>query len=49
MASKFASISDEEVKEFSEKLAKENTKKKTLYDIKVFKEYLDTCDKKREI
>ena len=27
----------------------ENTKKKTLYDIKVFKEYLDACDEKREI
>ena len=33
--------SDEEVKEFTEKLENKNTKKKTLYDIKVFKEYLD--------
>jgi len=53
MASRFASISDEEVKEFTEKLQNEasnkNTKKKTLYDIKVFKEYLDACDEKREI
>ena len=52
MASRFASISDEEVKEFTEKLENENTKKKTLYDIKVikvFKEYLNACDKKREI
>lgn len=46
MASRFASISDEEVKEFTEKLENENTKKKTLYDIK---EYLDACDEKREI
>ena len=46
MASRFASISDEEVKEFKEKLENENTKKKTLYDIKVFKEYLDACDEK---
>ncbi|CAH3040767.1 unnamed protein product [Porites lobata] len=46
MASRFASISDEE---FTEKLENENTKKKTLYDIKVFKEYLDACDEKREI
>ena len=45
----FGSISDEEVKEFTEKLENENTKKKTLYDIKVFKEYLDACDEKREI
>lgn len=49
MASRFAYISDEEVKEFTEKLENENTKKKTLYDIKVFKEYLDACDEKREI
>ena len=49
MASRFASISDQEVKEFTEKLENENTKKKTLYDIKVFKEYLDACDEKREI
>ena len=48
-ASRFASISDEEVKEFTEKLENENTKKKTLYDIKVFKEYLDDSDEKREI
>ena len=49
MASRFASISDEEVKEFTEKLENENTKKKPLYDIKVFKEILDACDEKREI
>ena len=49
MASRFAYISDEEVKEFTEKLENENTKKKTLYDIKVFKEYLDASDEKREI
>ena len=42
-------LSDEEVKEFTEKLENENTKKKILYDIKVFKEYLDACDEKREI
>ena len=46
---RFATISDLEVKEFTEKLENENTKKKTLYDIKVFKEYLDACDEKREI
>ena len=48
MVSRFASISNEEVKEFTEKLENENMKK-TLYDIKVFKEYLDACDEKREI
>ena len=41
MVSGFASISDEEMKEFTEKLEKNNTKNKTLYDIKVFKENLD--------
>ena len=40
MASRFASISDEEVKELTEKLENENTKKKTLYDIRVFKEFV---------
>ena len=49
MASRFASISDEEVKEFREKLENENTKKETLYDMKVFKEYLDACNEKKEI
>ena len=49
MASRFASISDQEVKEFTEKLENENTKKKTLYDIKVFKECREACDEKREI
>ena len=49
MASRFASIRDEEVKEFKEKLENENTKKKPLYDIKVFKEYIDACDEKRDI
>ena len=49
MASWLASISDEEVEEFTEKLENENTKKKTLYDVKVLKEYFDACDEKREI
>ena len=31
MASRFASISDEEVKEFTEKLENENTKKKSPF------------------
>ena len=40
MASRFTSISDEEVKEFKEKRENENTKKKTLYDIKISKNFL---------
>ena len=49
MATRFASISDEEVKEFTEKLENENTKKKTLYDIKVFKEYLGAARNHQKI
>ena len=49
MASRFASISDKEVKEFTKKPQNENMRKKTLYFIKVFTEYLDACDEKREI
>ena len=49
MASRFASIDDEEVKELTEKLENENTNEKTLYEIKFFEEYLDACDEKREI
>ena len=40
MVSRFTSISDEEVKEFTEKRENENTKKKTLYDIKISKNFL---------
>ena len=55
MVSRFASISDEEVKEFTEKLENENTKKKTLYDIKVYqsgrteKSSKIRCEKKLKI
>ena len=44
MASRFASISDEEVKEFTEKLENENTKKKNPCI-----RHIDACDEKREI
>ena len=47
VASRFVLLNDEQVKEFSESFDNENTKKKTLYDLKVFKEFLDTCDEKR--
>ena len=49
MANRFASISDEEVKEFTEKLENENTKKKTLYDIKVFKNVLTPVTRKGKL
>ena len=47
VASRFVLLNDEQVKEFSESFGNENTKKKNLYDLKVFKEFLDTCDEKR--
>ena len=49
VASRFVLRNNEQVKEFSESFDNENTKNKTLYDLKVFKEFLDTCDEKREI
>ena len=51
MACRFASISDEEVKEFTENLENENTRKKTLYhkkcdcDEKVLLYFLFSCYK----
>jgi len=39
VASRFVLLNHEQVKEFSESFDNENTKKKTLYDLKVFKEY----------
>ena len=47
VASRFVLLNDEQVKEFSESFDNENIKKKTLYDLKVFKVFLDTCDEKR--
>ena len=46
VARRFVLLNDEHMKEFSESFDNENTKKKTLYDLKVFKEFLDTCDEK---
>ena len=48
VASRFVLLNNEQVKEFSESFDNENTKKKTLYDLKVFKEFLDTLDTRRE-
>ena len=39
----------DDVNAFSEQQENENTKKKTLYDLKIFREFLETCDEKREI
>ena len=48
-AARFVVVSDDDVNAFSEQQENENTKKKTLYDLKIFREFLETCDEKREI
>ena len=42
-------ISDDDVNAFSKQQENENTKKKMLYDLKIFREFLETCDEEREI
>ena len=48
-AARFVVVSDDDVNAFSEQQENENTKKKTLYDLKIFREFFETCDDKREI
>ena len=48
-AARFVVVSDDDVNAFSEQQENDNTKKKTLYDLKIFREFLETCDEKREI
>ena len=48
-AARFVVVSDDDVNAFSEQQENENTNKKTLYDLKIFREFLETCDEKREI
>ena len=48
-AARFVVVSDDDVNAFSEQQENENTKKKTLYHLKIFREFLETCDEKREI
>ena len=47
-AARFVVVSDDDVNAFSEQQQKENTKKMP-YDQKIFREFLETCDEKREI
>ena len=37
-----------QAKEFSENFENDNTKRKTLYDLNVLKEFLDACDELEE-
>ena len=48
-AARFVVVSDDDVNAFSEQQENENTKKKMLYDLKIFWEFLETYDEKREI
>ena len=48
-AARFVVVSDDGVNAFSTQQENENTKKKTLYDLKIFRQFLETCDEKREI
>ena len=48
-AARFVVVSDDDVNAFSEQQENDNTKKKTLYDLKIFREFLETCDEKREL
>ena len=42
-------VSDDDVNAFSKQQENENTKKKTLNDLKILREFLETFDEKREI
>ena len=48
-AARFVVVSDDDVNAFSKQQKNENTKKKTLYDLKIFREFLETFNEKREI
>ena len=51
VAARFVVVSDNDGNAFSEQQENENTKKKMLhgYDLTIFREFLRTCDEKREI
>ena len=42
-------VRDEDVNAFSEQQKNENTKTKTLYGLKIFREFLESCDEKRKM
>ena len=49
MATKFFLVNNKDVNGFSEQQESRNTKKKMLYDLKIFKYFLESCNKTREI
>ena len=46
---RFVKLSEADIKSFSEEQENVNTKKKTLYDLKLFKEFLTSEDERREL
>ena len=46
---RFVKLSGADIKSFSEEQENVNTKKKTLYDLKLFKEFLTSEDEGREL
>ena len=46
---RFVKLSEADIKSFSEEQEDVNTKKKTLYDSKLFKEFLTSEDERREL
>ena len=46
---RFVDISDDDLVEFSTANENENTAKKTEYDVRIFREYLDTIQERRDI
>ena len=46
---RFVKLSEADIKSLSEEQENVKTKKKTLYDLKLFKEFLTTEDERREL
>ena len=47
-AARFVVVSNDDVNAFYEQQENENTKKKTLYDLKIFREFLETWTRKEK-
>ena len=46
---RFVKLSEADIKSFSEEQENVNTEKKTLYDLKLFKEFLTNEEERREL
>ena len=45
----FSQVSDDDLIKFSEEHENENTRKRTVYDLSIFREYLSSIDEARQI